>query len=129
MKIILLYFLSIIFQSIKTVDFTEALNNLKILEEYIKEYKTQNNINNSLTHLIVCYIREGAYTGSSWTIAGGSIPSELSTFIEEKDSNSGTNAHLVKTYREIELPNNERFDLVHLFAVMNGIEYGGSYLS
>ena len=40
-----------------------------------------------------------------------------------------TNVHLVNTYREIELPNNERFDLVHLFAVMNGIEYGGSYSS
>ena len=59
MKIILLYFLSIILQSIKTVDFTEAMNNLKLLEEHIKDYKTQNNINNSLTHLIVCYIREG----------------------------------------------------------------------
>ena len=129
MKIILLYFLSIIYQNIKTVHFTESMYNLKILEEYIQEYKSQNNINNSLTHLITCYIREGAYTGTSWTIAGGSIPSGLSTFIEEKDSNSSTNVHLVKTYREIELPNNEKFDFVHLFAVMNGIEYGGSYSS
>ena len=129
MKVIIVNILLIIFLKIKSVDFNEVINNLEILETYIKSYKSENNNEDSLTHLIVCYIREGGYTGTSWTIAGGSIPSDLPTYIQSQDSEKGTNAQALKTYREIELPNNEKFDFVHLFAVMNGIEYGGSYSS
>ena len=129
MKIIFLYFFLIVSQKIKTVEFNEAINNLEILESYIKLYKSEKKINTSLTHLIVCYIREGVYTETSWTIVGGSIPSDLPKYIQNQDLRNATNAQAVKTYREIELPNKEKFDLVHLFAVMNGIENGGSYSS
>ena len=129
MKTIIFNILLIIFVKIKSVDFNEVISNLEILETYIKSYKTEKNNKDSLTHLIVCYIREGAYTGSSWDIAGGSIPSDLDEYIQSQDSEKGTNAHLLKTYREIDLPNNEKFDFVHLFAVMNGIENGDSYSS
>lgn len=126
MRIINIFFLSIIFFYIKSVDFNEAMENLEILEEYIKLYYNTNK-QYTITHLITCYIREGAYTGSSWSIAGGSIPSDLSQFIQTQDENEGTNVQSIKNYREIDLPNNEKFDFVHLFAVMNGIENGGSY--
>lgn len=126
MKIIILLCLYFIY-GIEPVDFNTALTNLENLEKYIRTYKEEKSCTQTLTHLIVCYIREGAYTGSSWKIAGGSIPSDLPNYIIEKDSIGNTNAQAVKTYGEIELPNNEKIDFVHFFAVMNGIEYGKSY--
>ena len=70
--------------------FYEVLSNLEILESYIKEYQTKYSNTNSLTHLIVSYIREGKYTGNQWTIAGGSVDSNLISFIKEKDTEKQT---------------------------------------
>ena len=123
---IILLFLSIIYR-LESVDFNTVLTDLENLEKYIRAYKEEKSSSQTLTHLIVCYIRKGAYTGSSWTIAGGSIPNDLNNYIVEKDSIGNTNAQSVKKYREIELPNNEKIDFVHFFAVMNGIEHGKSY--
>ena len=60
-------------------------------------------------------------------IAGGLIPEDLPQYILDKDLSKGTEAHLCKTYRDIILPNNEKLDFVHFFAVMNGIEFCNSY--
>jgi len=97
------------------------------LEKYIKEYIKEKKPSQTLTHLITCYIRLGAYTGTEWTIAGGTVPNDLSEYIIDKDTSEGTNAQECQKIREIELPNNEKFDFVHFFAVMNGIEFGNSY--
>lgn len=127
MKLFDLILLFLIIQIIKSVTFKEALDNLEILESYIKEFITEKKSSASINHLVTCYIREGVYTSSEWSIAGGSLPDGLKDYIIEKDTEKKTNAQEVKTYKEIELPTKEKIDFVHLFAVMNGIEYGESY--
>ena len=125
-KIILLFFL-IYIQGFSSNTFEIIITNLNDLEKYIKQYIEEKSPSQSLTHLITCYIREGAYTENEWIIAGGTIPEDLPQYIIDKDILEGTNAHLCKTYRNIELPNHETLDFVHFFAVMNGIEFGNSY--
>ena len=110
-----------------STNFESIIVDLKKLEEYIRQYKKEKNPSESITHLITCYIRKGVYDDSSWKVAGGDIPSDLAQYIIDKDSSEGTNAQQCQKYREVELPNNEVFDFVHFFAVMNGIENGGSY--
>ena len=127
MKALTIVLLYLFFQNISTVTFSEALSNLALLESYIKEYKTEKSKSTALNHLILCYIREGVYSSSEWSIAGGSSPSDLDTYIKNKDTEKGTNAQLVRKYREITVPTGEKIDFVHLFAVMNGIFYGDSY--
>ena len=62
-------------------------------------------------------------------MVGGSIPDDLAQYIKDKDSLEGADAQLCQTYREIDLPNNEKLDFVHFFAVINGIENGKSSIS
>ena len=127
MKALTIILLYLFFQNISTVTYSDALKNLAILESYIKEYKTEKSKSTSLNQLILCYIREGVYSSSEWSIAGGSSPSDLVQYIKDKDTEKSTNAQQVRTYREILLPTEEKIDFVHLFAVMNGIFYGDSY--
>ena len=127
MKSFALILLFLYIQNINSVTFTEALDNLEILESYITEFKTEKKSSTSYNHLVSCYIRLGAYTSSEWTIAGGSLPDGLEDYIKQKDTEKKTNAQGVRKYKEITLPTKEKIDFVHLFAVMNGIEYGGSY--
>ena len=129
MKIIIFLIFLVYINGLLVDNFEVVMTNLKSLEDYIKNYKKEKSSKESLTHLITCYIREGAYSGKEWEIAGGDIPDDLPNYIEAKDSSLGTNAHLCKNYREIELPNKEKIDFVHFFAVMNGIENGDSYSS
>ena len=110
-----------------STDFLKVIKDLKNLEIYIRQYIEEKSPSQSLTHLITCYIREGAYTEVEWMIAGGLIPEDLPQYIIDQDLAKGTNAHLCQTYRDITLPNNEKLDFVHFFAVMNGIEYCNSY--
>ena len=127
MKSFTLILLFLFIQNINSITFSDALDNLEILESYIEQFKAEKKPSASVTHMITCYIREGAYSSSEWSIAGGSVPTDLDAYIKEKDTEHGTNAQGVKKYREIELPNKEKIDFVHLFAVMNGIEFGESY--
>ena len=127
MKSLALILLFLYIQNINSVTFTTALNNLEILESYIADFKAEKNPSATLTHLITCYIREGVYNSNEWDIAGGSTPSDLDAYIQAKDTEHNTNARACRTYKEIVLPTNEKIDFVHLFAVMNGIEFGGSY--
>lgn len=127
MKSLTLIFLFLFIQNSYSVTFNEAINNLSVLESYIKEYKTSKQSSATINHLVTAYIREGKYSSSEWSIAGGSIPSDLASFIKTKDTEKGTNVVALRNYGEIKLPSNETLDFVHFFAVMNGIEYGNSY--
>lgn len=126
MKIIFLVFF-IYINGLSSDSFEAVMENLKALENYIKEYINENSSTETLNHLLTCYIREGSYSGTEWEIAGGKIPDDLSEYILAKDKSKGTNAQLCKTYGEIDLPNTEKLDFIHFFAVMNGIEYYSSY--
>ena len=128
MKIIFLIFL-IFINGLSAENFENVMENLKALEDYIKDYISEKSSTYTLNHLLTCYIRKGSYSGKEWDIAGGSIPNDLSEYIITKDKSAGTNAQLCKTYGEIDLPNKEKLDFVHFFAVMNGIENGNSYSS
>lgn len=127
MKVVILLLSLMYIYDLELNSFSSIMTDLENLEKYIGEYIKEKSSSENLIHLLTCYIREGAYTGTAWTIAGGSIPSDLPQYIINKDSLEGTNAQLCKTYREIDLPNNEKIDFVHFFAVMNGIEYSKSY--
>jgi len=127
MKSFQLILLFLFIENIFTVTFTDAINNLAILESYIKEYKKDKSVTDSETHLILSYIRAGRYSSSEWSIAGGTFPSDLDSYVQSKDSEKSTKAQEVRKYGEIELPSKEKIDFVHLFAVMNGINYGNSF--
>ena len=133
MKVLnILVLLILNFYFIKTDEeiFNQAMNDLEDLESYIKEYITEKSYTgSSLTHLIVCFIRLGAYSSSEWQIAGGEIPTDLVEYITSKDEENETSAKKVQSYREIITPNGDKIDFVHMFAVMNGIENGNSYSS
>lgn len=133
MKVLnILVLLILNFYFIKTDEeiFNQAMNDLEDLESYIKEYITEKSYTgSSLTHLIVCFIRLGAYSSSEWQIAGGEIPTDLVEYISSKDEENETSAKKVQSYREIITPNGDKIDFVHMFAVMNGIENGNSYSS
>ena len=127
MKTIILFILSLLIYKINSISFNDSILNLEILELYIKEYKSIFNPNDSLTHLIVSYIREGKYTGNAWSMAGGNVPSDLVQYIKNRDLENNTNTEEIRKYPDVILPSNETLDFVHLFAVMNGIENGNSY--
>ncbi len=127
MKLMPAFLLVLFFQSVFSVTFSEAIINLRKLESYIKQYKTEKKSTVSLTHLITSYIREEKYKGTAWSIAAGSAPKDLHQYITKKDTEKKTNVTLCRKYGDIVLPTKEKFDFVHLFAVMNGIEYSKSY--
>ena len=84
LKLFVLFFLGVI-KGLNTVEFETVMIDLENLEKYIRLYIQEKNSQYNLTHLITCYIREGAYTEVEWTIAGGSIPEDLSQYIIDKD--------------------------------------------
>ena len=126
----ILLLISIYFIQSNEETFNKKMDDLENLKAYIKEYiKEKSYTGSSLTHLIVCYIRLGAYSSSEWSIAGGQIPDDLSSYISSKDKEKGTSAQKTQTYRAITTPNGDKIDFVHMFAVMNGIENGNSFSS
>ena len=129
MKVLyILLFISIICIKINDDNFDKVMTDLENLEKYIKEYiKEKSYTEKTLTHLIVCYIRLGAYSTYEWSIAGGSLPDDLVDYIKSKDAEYGTTAQATQTYRDMVMPNGAPIDFVHMFAVMNGIEHGNSY--
>ena len=128
LSIFLIVILSFYFIRSDEEIFNKVMNDLEDLETYIKEYITEKSYTqSSLTHLIVCYIRLGAYSSSEWQMAGGEIPNDLAEYISSKDEENETSAKKTQTYRDIVTPNGDKIDFVHMFAVMNGIEYGKSY--
>ena len=122
MKIILLL---CFLQGFLSVDFDVAMEKLAILEKYIRHYieDLPSNLKDSytLTELITTYIREGVYLEDEWKKLLGEAPGNLDNYISEKEEKDNTNVREIRTYREINLPNNEIFDFGHLFGTMNGI--------
>ena len=115
--------LFLIFPIIFSQTFDAVLENLKILEGYISEYKTEKEASDSLNHLILAFIRQGKYDDMQWTIAAGSVPSDLYDYVKNKDETHGTNTLMCRKYGDIVLPTKKKIDFVHLFAVMNGMDY------
>ena len=63
----------------------------------------------------------------AWSIAAGTVPSDLHEYIVNKDKEKKTNTVAFREYTDLILPSKEKCDFVHLFATMNGIEYSNSY--
>ena len=129
MKVLLiLLFISINCITDNNETFDKMIKDLSNLEKYIREYiKEKSYTEKSLTHLITCYIRLGAYTTSEWSLVAGDIPDDLISYVKAKDKEQGTSAESTQSYRDTLMPNGETMDFVHMFAVMNGIENGNSY--
>ena len=117
------FLLLISFPIIFSVSLDEALNNLKTLESYIAEYKTEKQSSKSLNHLILSFIRQGKYDDTTWTLVAGDVPKDLYPYIQEKDNQHGTKTLECRKYGDIELPSKKKMDFVHLFAVMNGMDH------
>ena len=77
--------LFLIFPIIFSQTFNTVLENLKTLEGYIAEYKTEKQSSESLNHLILAFIRQGKYDDAQWTIAAGSVPEDLYDYIDQLD--------------------------------------------
>ena len=127
MKLIYLLFLCLFIKNIYATSFSDMIKNLRILESYISQYKSEGKSKKSLTNLVVSYIREGKYKDVYWKVAAGSAPKDLADYVAKKDKEHGTNSAQCRKYGDIVMPSNEKSDFVHLFAVMNGIDYCGSY--
>jgi hypothetical protein len=127
MKLIYLLFLCLFIENIYATSFSDMIKNLRILESYIGQYKSEGKSKKSLTNLVVSYIREGKYKDVYWKVAAGSAPKDLADYVAKKDKEHGTNSAQCRKYGDIVMPSNEKSDFVHLFAVMNGIDYCGSY--
>ena len=127
MKLIYLLFLCLFIENIYATSFSDMIQNLRILESYISQYKSEGKSKKSLTNLVVSYIREGKYKDVYWRVAAGSAPKDLADYVAKKDKEHGTNSAQCRKYGDIVMPSNEKSDFVHLFAVMNGIDYCGSY--
>ena len=120
------YYILLIFLIIPithSVSFKDAMTNLKTLEKYIAEYKTEKNNGLSLNHLILAFIRQGKYNDATWTIVAGMVPGDLYDYIKDKDAEYNTKALDCRNYGDILLPTKKNFDFVHMFAVMNGMEF------
>ena len=128
MKLIYLLFLCLFIENIYATSFSDMIQNLRILESYISQYKSEGKSKKSLTNLVVSYIREGKYKDVYWKVAAGSAPKDLADYVAKKDKEHGTNSAQCRKYGDIVMPSNEKSDFVHLFAVMNGIDYCGSYI-
>ena len=115
--------LLISFQIIFSVTFDQALNNLNKLESYISEYKTEKSSSKPLNELILGFIRQGKYDDTTWSIVAGSVPKDLLPYIKEKDAQHNTKSLECRTYGDIFLPTKKNIDFVHLFAVMNGMDF------
>ena len=111
----------------KDDQFTEIIYSLKTLEAYISKYKEEKSSEYSLNHLILSYIREGLYSDSTWTVAGGVVPDDLKQYIKSMDEAKGTNVQSLRKISDIKLPTSDTMDFVHCFAVMNGIEHSNSF--
>ena len=123
MKLSYALILLISFPIIFSVTFDEAMENLKTLESYISQYKTEKSSTKSLNELTLGFIRQGKYDDTQWTLVGGSVPKDLLTYIQAQDTKHKTKTLDCRSYGDILLPSNKKFDFVHLFAVMNGMDF------
>jgi len=123
MKLSFVLIILISFPIIFSVTFDAAMANLKILESYISQYKTEKSSTLSLNQLILGFIRQGKYDDTTWTLVGGNVPKDLLTYIQDQDVKHNTKSLECRSYGDILLPTNKKFDFVHLFAVMNGMDF------
>ena len=127
MKLIAVLLVSLILENMCGPSFDEMIKNLRTLESYISQYKKEKKSKQGVTELVLTYIREGKYKSNYWKIVAGSAPKDLSSYIDKKDKEHGTNTAKIRKYGDILMPSKEKSDFVHLFAVMNGIHHEKSY--
>ena len=89
----------------------KAMENLKILESYISQYKTEKSSTKSLNELTLGFIRQGKYDDTQWTLVGGSVPKDLLTYIKDQDTKHKTKTLDCRTYGDILLPSNKKIEL------------------
>ena len=120
MKLSQIVILFLIIPNIFSVDYNTVLNNLEILEGYMSDCvsKQQN-----VYKYILQFIRSGKYNSWQWKLVAGELPEKIYNCIKDKDKMYGTNTFALREYGDIELPTKKKIDFVHLFAVMNGIDY------
>lgn len=110
------------------VPIENALAQLTLLETYAQDYyATKTDI--SINELILRYIRTGRYDDTEWTIVAGSSPTEFINYVQERETAEGTSVSPIRKYgdQDIDYPDGTPLDFVHMFAVMNGIDYSTSF--
>jgi len=117
-KILIFIFL---FSFILSDEFNDSLNELNLLEFYANQFKNLTQNSRSLDSYILSYIRSAKYNSKEWTIICGSTPTDLIDFINQIDLKYNTTIGNLRKYNEITLPNGNKLDFIHMFAVMDGI--------
>lgn len=111
------------------VPFQEVCQKLSVLENYAKSYYSEKSPGISVNELILRYVRTGRYTGSEWTIAAGDEPTDFIEYVTKRETEEQTGVSALRKYsdKDVDLPDGNPTDFVHMFAVMNGIDYQGSF--
>ena len=88
------------------------------IEEFINNYKKIHTTITASTDLIIAqYGRIGKYNDGNWNIIGGTINTDLKTALDE-------NFSYFQKIQTIELPNGDKLDAPHFWAVINTIMTG-----
>ncbi len=126
----LLIFSLLVLSVISTVPFNEVIEKLSVLEEYANQYYASSK-SMSVNELILRYVRTGRYTGTEWSLVAGDTPDGFISFVSQKEAEEGTGVSSLRSYSDsdVQLPDGTPTDFVHMFAVMNGIDYSNSFTS
>jgi len=116
-----LYFYIFLFSFILSDEFNDSLNELNLLEEYTNQFVNLTQNSRSLDSYILSYIRSAKYNSQEWTIICGPTPTDLIDYINQIDLKYNTTISNLRKYNEINLPNGNKLDFIHMFAVMDGI--------
>lgn len=88
------------------------------IEDFINNYKIENPSITASTDLILAqYGRIGRYNDMAWAVAGGMINASLKAALDEKFL-------YFQNIQEIDLPNGDKLDAPHFWAVINTIMKG-----
>lgn len=128
MKQFFLILLLFVLSTSEKVPFDTIVEQLTTLENYAKDYYKKST-KLSVDQLILRYVRTGKYTGTEWSIVAGDTPDDFISYVEEREKSEGTKVSTLRTYsdKDVDLPDGTPTDVVHMFAVMNGIDYSNSF--
>jgi len=111
-----------LFSSIISDEYNDSLNELSLLEDYTIQYINIVQNSRSLNSYLFSYIRSAKYNSTEWEIICGSTPTDLIDYINQIDIKYNTTINNLRKYGEIKLPNGNKMDFIHMFAVMDGID-------
>ncbi len=113
--------------STTSVDFSNFLMDLKVLESYANDYVKENPDENA-TQLVINYIRTGVYryNTDSWVTIAGKENTNFYDYVAKCDSENGTEVENLKGASSsklgvgnIKLPNGDVIDFGHMFGALN----------